>query len=325
VYLPDILFIAKTDLIRGNDMKTVIIGSGAVGGYFGAKLALGGNDVTFIARGEQLDAIRRSGLRITGISGDFKVFPAKATDRIGEAGTADLVILGVKAWQVKEAAKNLGPVMDKETIILPLQNGVLAAEELCEVIDSRNVIGGLCRIMSKIEAPGVIRHFGIDPFIVFGELNNEKTDRVLKLKEIFDKAEIGSKISDNILADLWKKFIGICAGGLLAVTRSTYGEVMELNETRLMMHELLTEIYDLSRKAGIDIHPDYVERTMKVIDGFPYDSTSSMTRDIWEGKPSEIEYQNGAVVRLGEKYGINTPVNRFIYNCVLPLELKARR
>ncbi len=305
-------------------MKAVIIGSGAVGGYFGAKLALGGNDVTFIARGEHLNAIKRNGLRITGISGNFKVYPAKATESLVEAGIADLIILGVKAWQVKEIAKELKPILDKETVILPLQNGVLAAEELMEEIDSEHVIGGLCRIMSKIEAPGIINHFGIDPFIVFGEMNNEKTERVLRIKEMFDRSGIGSKISDDIQADLWKKFIAICAGGLIAVARSTYGEVMELKETRLMMGELLTEIYNLSQKAGIDIDPDYVDRTLAAIDGFPYDSTSSMTRDIWEGKPSEIEYQNGAVVRLGKKYGIETPVNRFVYNCILPLELKAR-
>lgn len=305
-------------------MKIVIIGSGAVGGYFGAKLALGGNDVTFIARGEHLDAMKINGLKLTGLSGEFVINPVKATDNIGEASVADLIILGVKAWQVKEVAIKLRPIIGEKTVILPLQNGVLAAEELCEVIDGKHVIGGLCRIMSKIEAPGVIQHFGIDPFIIFGELNNEKTDRVLRIKEMFDKAGIGSRISDDINADLWKKFIAICAGGLIAVARSTYGEFMELRETRLMMHELLTEIYNLSQKAGINIDNDYVDRTMTVIDGFPYDSTSSMTRDIWEGKPSEIEYQNGAVVRLGEIFGVETPVNRFVYNCVLPQELKVR-
>lgn len=305
-------------------MRVVIVGSGAVGGYFGAKLALGENDVTFIARGEQLNAIKKSGFSIKGISGEFKVDPVKATDRIDEVGVADLVILGVKAWQVKDIAKNIKPILGKDTVIIPLQNGVLAAEELQEVIDGNYVIGGLCRIMSKIEAPGVINHFGIDPFIVFGELNNEKTERVYRIKEMFDRSDIGSQISKDINADTWKKFIAICAGGLLAVAHSTYGEIMELKETRLLMQELLTEIYNLSQKARINIHSDYIDKTIAVIDSFPYESTSSMTRDIWEGKPSEIEYQNGAVVKLGKKYGVETPVNRFVYSCILPLELKAR-
>jgi len=305
-------------------MKVVIVGSGGVGGYFGAKLALGGNDVTFIARGEHLKTIRNKGLSIKGISGDFKVYPVKATDRIDEAGIADLVILGVKAWQVREVAKELNPIVDGGTVIIPLQNGVLAAEELKAEINGENVLGGLCRIMSKIESPGVISHFGIEPTIVFGELNNEKTERVLRIKEVFDQSGINSRVSDDIQSDLWKKFIAICVGGLLAVTRSTYGEIMKLEETRQLTRELLNEIYELSQKAGIAVNPDYVEKSLSVIDSFPYNSTSSLTRDVWEGKPSEIEYQNGAVVRLGEKYGIATPLNRFVYTCILPLELKAR-
>lgn len=305
-------------------MKVVIVGSGGVGGYFGAKLALSGNDVTFIARGEHLNTIRKNGLRIKGVSGDFKVYPVKATDRIGEAGVADLILLGVKAWQVKEIAKELIPIVGTETAIIPLQNGVLAAEELKSEITGNHVIGGLCRIMSKIESPGVINHFGIEPTIIFGESGNKKSDRVLRIKEVFDHANITSRIADDIEAELWKKFIGICVGGLLAVTRSTYGEIRELKETRLLMRDLLNEIFSVSQKAGIAIKPDFIDKTIDAIDAFPYDSTSSLTRDVWEGKPSEIEYQNGAVVKLGEKYGIETPVNRFVYSCILPSELKAR-
>lgn len=305
-------------------MRIAIVGSGGVGGYFGAKLALGGNDVTFIARGEHLKTIKQKGLKIKGISGDFMVFPVKATDRIEEAGVVDLVILGVKAWQVKEIAKELIPIVGDETVIIPLQNGVLAAEELKEQINERNVIGGLCRIMSRIESPGVINHFGIEPAIVFGELNNKKSEKVIQIKKVFDESGIDSRIAENIQVDLWKKFISICASGLLAVTRSTYGEIRELKETRQLTHELLNEIFKVSQAAGISIKPDYIDKAIGFIDGYPYDSTSSLTRDVWEGKPSEIEYQNGTVVKLGEKYGVDTPVNRFIYSCILPLERKAR-
>lgn len=305
-------------------MRIAIVGSGGVGGYFGAKLALGGNDVTFIARGEHLKTIKQKGLKIKGISGDFMVFPVKATDRIEEAGVVDLVILGVKAWQVKEIAKELIPIVGDETVIIPLQNGVLAADELKEQINERNVIGGLCRIMSRIESPGVINHFGIEPAIVFGELNNKKSEKVIQIKKVFDESGIDSRIAENIQVDLWKKFISICASGLLAVTRSTYGEIRELKETRQLTHELLNEIFKVSQAAGISIKPDYIDKAIGFIDGYPYDSTSSLTRDVWEGKPSEIEYQNGTVVKLGEKYGVDTPVNRFIYSCILPLERKAR-
>ena len=145
-----------------------------------------------------------------------------------------------------------------------------------------------------------------------------------RIRELLEQSGIKSRIADDIQAELWKKFINICASGLLAVTRSTYGEIRELKETRDLMTELFEEIYAISRIAGIHIEHDFIDKTIAFIDTFPYDSTSSLTRDVWEGKPSELEYQNGTVVRLGEKYGVKTPVNRFIYNCILPMERKAR-
>ena len=306
-------------------MKIAIIGTGGVGGYFGGKLAKAGYDVTFLARGEHLLAIQQKGLIVKSILGDFTIDPVKVTDRIDTIGLTDLVILGVKAWQIKDISKELLTIIKKDTTVLPLQNGVMAAEELRESINKENIIGGLCRIISKIDAPGVITHFGMEPSIIFGELNYSGTERIELIKNIFDKSGINSQISDDITADLWKKFIGICVSGLLAVTKTTYGELRELNETRQLMIEMLKEIYLLSQKIGMNIEDGFVEKTISVIDTYPYGSTSSLTRDVWEGRPSEIEYQNGAVVRLGEKYGVDTPVNRFVYYTILPMELKARR
>jgi 2-dehydropantoate 2-reductase len=305
-------------------MKIAVIGTGGVGGYFGGKLAKAGNDVTFIARGEHLKVIKTNGLTVKSILGDFQLL-VKATDKIEEVGVADLIILGVKAWQVKEIAPELKSIVNENSTILPLQNGVLAIDELKEFFPSKNIIGGLCRIISKIEAPGIIYHFGITPIIEFGEIDNAKTDRVNKIKELLNNAGINAKISEDIHADLWRKFIAICVSGLLAVSKTTYGELRDLKETRQMMIDLLTEIYNLSQKAGIKIEADFVKKTVAFTDTFPYNSTSSLTRDVWEGKPSEIEYQNGTVVRLAEKYGIETPINKFIYNCILPQELKARK
>jgi len=306
-------------------MKTAIIGTGGVGGYFGGRLAKAGYDVTFLARGAHLKAIQKNGLTIKSILGDFTIDPAKVTERIDNIGLTNLVILGVKAWQVKDISKDLLTIIKKDTIVMPLQNGVMAAEELMDNIRNENIIGGLCRIMSKIEAPGVINHYGLEPSILFGELDNTGTERIDLIKAMFDKAGISSKISEDITADLWKKFIGICVSGLLAVTKTTYGELRELKETRQLMIELLNEIYQLSQKIGIEIEPGFVEKTISVIDSYPYGSTSSLTRDVWEGRPSEIEYQNGAVVWFGEKFGVDTPVNRFVYNSILPMELKARK
>ncbi len=306
-------------------MRIAVVGTGGVGGYFGGKIAHAGYDVTFIARGEHLNAIRRNGLRIKSINGDFTVNQVNATDDLSCVGNTDLLILGVKAWQVTEVARDLRRFIKAGATILPLQNGVLAAEELSAELNPSQIIGGLCRIFSKIESPGIISHLGIDPAILFGELDNKGSDRLIRLKEVFDKAGIKSRIADNIQAELWKKFINICVSGLLAVTRSTYGEVREIKETRDLMIELFEEIYRLSQKMGITIEHEFVAKTVAFVDSFPYDATSSLTRDVWEGKPSEIEYQNGTVVRLGEQYGIKTPVNRFIYHCILPMEKRARK
>jgi len=305
-------------------MKIAIVGTGGVGGYFGGKLAKAGYDVTFLARGEHLKAIQQKGLSIESIHGDFHVNQAKATDRIQAIGLADLVIIAVKAWQVRDVGKELNSLLKSETLILPLQNGISAADELSELIHPQHIIGGLCRIISKIKSPGVISHFGMEPELVFGELTHAQTERAMKIKAILDSAGIKSHISADIQADLWKKFIAICVSGLLAVSRTTYGELRGLKETRVLMVELLNEIYQLSQKIGIKIDPDYINRTVALVDSFPFESTSSLTRDVWEGKPSEIEYQNGTVVRLAEKHGIDVPVNRFVYHCILPMEMKAR-
>jgi 2-dehydropantoate 2-reductase len=305
-------------------MRIAVIGAGGVGGYFGGKLAQAGNDVTFVARGEHLKAMREKGLNVMSISGNFVIDKIKATEEIKNIETADLVLLGVKAWQVKEVAEQIKHVVAEGTTIMPLQNGVMAAGELAEVLKAKHVIGGLCRIISKIESPGVIHHSGLEPFIAFGELNNQKTERIFKIKDLLDDAGISSLAAEDIQVELWNKFMAICVSGLLAVTRSPYGVVRELKETRRMMNVLLCEIYEIAIKSGIKLDNQSVEKTMRLIDSYPYESTSSLTRDVMEGKPSELEYQNGTVVHLAEKYNLPVPVNRHIYNCLLPMEMAAR-
>lgn len=306
-------------------MKVAVIGTGGIGGYFGGKIAKAGFDVTFLARGKHLKALQENGLTVKSILGDFHINSVKATENIQDIGKCDLIILCLKAWQLKEIAKDLKTILKEDSVILPLQNGVVAVDDLAVEIDKKYIIGGLCRIISKIESPGVISHLGITPSIVFGELDNARTNRVERIKELFDKSEISSKISKDITADLWKKFISICVSGLLAVTKTTYGELRELPQTRQMMIDLLNEIYQLSQKMGIRIEADYVDRSVAAIDELSYETTSSLTRDVWEGKPSEIEYQNGTVVRLAEKYGVEVPINKFVYYSILPMELKARK
>jgi 2-dehydropantoate 2-reductase len=306
-------------------MKTAIIGTGGVGGFFGGKLAKAGFDVTFLARGEHAAAMRANGLKVKSLHGDFHVENVKVKETISEIGSVDLVLICVKAWQINEIRQQLRGVLHGDSIVLPMQNGILAVDELAEAIDSKHIVSGLCRIISKIEAPGIINHFGVDPVIVFGEIDKTITERLNLMKRVFDQADINSQISADMDAELWKKFIAICASGLIAVTHTTYGELRELPQTREMLIDLLKEIYTLSQKSGINIRPDFVEKTVAFIDSFPYDSTSSLTRDVWEGKPSEIFYQNGTAVDLGEKLGVPTPVNKFVFNSILPRELKIRK
>ncbi len=305
-------------------MRVAVIGAGGVGGYFGGKMAYAGNDVVFIARGEHLRALQQSGITIRSIAGDFTVNPVVATDSLVAVKDARLIILGVKAWQVKDIAAKIQPFISPDTMVLPLQNGVLASGELSAILGTRHVLSGLCRIFSKIESPGVISHMGIEPEIVFGEQNDEITPRVQEVCQMMTKSGITARIADNIQAELWKKFINICSSALLAVARCTYGALRETPESRQLLLELFEEIYAVSVRAGIDIKHEFIDKTMAFVDTYPYDATSSLTRDIWQGRPSEIEYQNGTVVRLGEKYGVPTPINRFLYHCILPMENKAR-
>jgi 2-dehydropantoate 2-reductase len=305
-------------------MKTAIIGSGGVGGYFGAKIASAGHDVTFLARGAHAAAMKLKGLQIKSVDGDFHLEQVKLKESIAEMEPADLVLLGVKAWQIKEIREELKAIVHDKTMIVPLQNGLLAADELVKAIDQKNILAGLCRIMSKIEEPGVIHHWGVTPAIVFGELNKTITPRVQQLNEFLSSAGIESFVSDDMEMELWKKFIPICVSGLLAVTRTNYGELRELPETRRMMIDLMEENFALAQKLEINITRDFMDKAIAAIDRLPYDSTSSLTRDVLQCKPSEIYYQNGTAVKLGEELGIPTPVNRFVFHCILPGEIKAR-
>lgn len=306
-------------------MKIAIIGTGGVGGYFGGRLAKAGHEVTFVARGEHLKAMQQKGLQVNSLQGDFMLDNVNATDTIESIGKVDLVMLCQKAWQVKDTAPQLNSLLHESTAVLTLQNGVTVGEELKAFIPANYIVSGLCKIISKIESPGVITHFGVEPTIIFGEQDNAITKRVKEIQAAFEQAQINSFISRDIQSDLWKKFISICISGLMAITKLSYGGVVAHTSTKQLLIELFTEIYTLALKIGVNLTPDYVEKTVQLMESFPYESTTSMARDIWAGKPSEIEYQNGAVVRLAEKYGVEVPVNRFIYYCILPMEEKARK
>lgn len=300
-------------------MKIAVIGTGGVGGYFGSRLAISGHEVTFVARGPHLEAILKNGLKVVSPLGQTLILPANATDRIESLSPVDLVLVCVKAWQVKEVAPSIGSLLHDKTVVLPLQNGVLATDELMSVLGCQPVLSGLCRIISLVESPGVIRHLGVEPALVFGEISNLKSERVMNLQKVMNESGIKARVPEDIHAEVWKKFISICVGGLMAITHSTYGQMLEDLKKRQWMKELIVEVFNLAIASGISIEPEFPEKTMTFMQSFPYNSTASLTRDIWERRPSEIDYQNGTVVKLGEKLGVKTPVNRFVYESVLKL------
>jgi len=307
-------------------MRIAIFGSGGVGGYFGGRLAQTGQDVTFIARGKHLEALRANGLRIDSIAGDFKLDKVQATDLPTEVGVVDYVICSVKAWQVPAAAKAMKPMIGDHTLVIPLQNGVEAPAHLAEALGDATVLGGLCAIIAFRAGDGHIKHSGANPLIRFGHLSKQADMRVNRLSEIFNHCSgVKSSIPDDIRVAMWQKFMLISAwSGIGAVTRAPIGVLLEMDDTREMLVGALEEIYQLALAHDIDLPEDSVRSTMAILQSFPKNSTTSMQRDIADGLPSELDVQNDAVVRLAKEVDLQTPINRFILHSLRPTELRAR-
>lgn len=306
-------------------MRIAIFGTGSAGGYFGAQLAHGGEDVTFIARGKHLEAIRAQGLHVETPKGEIVIHPAKASEDPGQVGVVDVVIVGVKAWQVKEVAQAMQPMIGTDTIIVPLQNGVEAASQLAAVLGADHVLGGLCGTLSWVTSPGRIRSMGEAHFIKFGELDNRPSERVERLRTAFEQAAVKVEIPADIQVALWQKFLFVVSfGGVGAITRAPIGILRTVHETRRMLDGCMREILAVANARGVTLADGIVEKTMAFIDSLPSGGTSSLQRDIIAGKPSELESWNGAVVRLGCEVNVPTPLHEFIYSSLLPLELQAR-
>jgi len=307
-------------------MKIAIFGAGAVGGYFGGRLAQSGEEVIFIARGKHLQAMKNDGLKVDSINGDFIVQPVRATDNPEEAGTVDMVLVTVKAWQIPDAATAIKPMVGPETFVLPLQNGVEAPAQLAAVLGRQHVLGGLCGLITYIDEPGHICHAGADPFIRFGELDNRQSDRCELIEDVFERAPgITANIPSDINAAMWQKFLLIAAwSGMGAITRSPIGIFRSQPGTRQILEQILIEIRAVAQARDIGLPGDVVAKTLEFLDSLPAAGTASMQRDIMDGRPSELENQTGAVVRLGQQAGVETPVNNFIYSCLLPMEMRAQ-
>jgi len=307
-------------------MRIAIVGAGGVGGYFGGRLAEAGEDVTFLARGAALSALRSSGLRVDSILGNFSLPKVAAEERAEAVGPVDVVLVCVKAWQVPEVAEGLRPLVGDGTAVVPLQNGVEAADQLESALGRSHVVGGLCRILAFQTAPGHIAHAGVQPVIEFAELDGTPSPRVEGLRAAFARARgVMVKVPGNIHTALWKKFAFIApVGGVGAVTRAPAGVFRSVPATRRMLEEAIGEVVAVGRAKGVDLPGSVAAETLSFIDSLPPMATASMHRDLVEGRPSELEAQTGAVVRLGAAAGASTPVNRFLYAALLPMELTAR-
>ncbi len=306
-------------------MRIVVIGAGGVGGYFGGRLAQAGHDVTFIARGATLEALRMRGLRVESILGDFVISPVQVSDDPQTVGPVDAILMAVKAWQIPEAAAQLQPMLGPDTMVVPLENGIDAPEVLSAIVGERHVVGGLCAIVSFSVAPGHIRHAASEPIVMFGELDNSRSVRVERLRVAFAEAGVHVEVPPDIRRSMWTKFLFIATlSGIGALTRVPVGVWRTDAEVRAIADRSLREVLQLATAHGVDLGEDAIERTWQRYDGMAPDSTSSMQRDIMEGKPSELEAQLGAIVRLARESGVDVPVTAMIYHALVPQERRAR-
>lgn len=306
-------------------MKIAVVGVGGVGGYFGGRLANSGADVTFIARGATLDALCTRGLRVDSINGDFVVDHVQATDDPSTVGEVDAIIVTVKTWQIADAAAQLAPMIGRDTVVVPFENGIDAPDVLANIVGREHVLGGLCALVSYIVAPGHVRHAASEPIVMFGELDNHPSERTQRLRDAFVRAGVNATIPPDIHHSMWTKFLFIAPlSGIGALTRVPVGVWRAMADVRAIVDASLREIVALATARGIDLGDDAIAKTWTRYDALAPESTSSFQRDVMEGKPSELEAQLGAIVRIGRESNVPVPVTELLYHLLLPQEHVAR-
>ncbi len=301
-------------------MRVAMMGSGGVGGYFGGRLAANGCDVTFIARGRHLEAIRAQGLRIDSRDmGDAIIHPAKATDDPATLGPVDYVIIGVKLWDTAEAGRAILPMVGPETTVLSLQNGVEGDDILARIVGADRLISGVAHIASSIEEPGVIKHIGTMQRVVIGEPAGGSSARVVAFHGALEAAGVMAEISDDIERTIWEKFVFLV--GLSATTclmRTTIGPIRQDSDRRELLSNVMRETVAVGRAKGVALPEDFAQDRLAFADGLPADMTSSMHHDLKRGNLLEAAWLSGAVARFGRDLGIPTPVNQAVYAVLKP-------
>ncbi|MSQ28494.1 MAG: 2-dehydropantoate 2-reductase [Dehalococcoidia bacterium] len=306
-------------------MRIAVIGAGAVGGHFGARLARAGNDVSFIARGRTLVALRDAGIRVESPLGDFAVDPVSATDDPSQLGPVDAVLVCVKAWQVPEAAAAIPPLLRADTCVVPLCNGIEAAGQLEQRLGQRPVVGGLCHSFSMVLAPGQIQNYGGPLLIEFGELSGGPSPRLDRLAAAFEGTGVQASVSADIQLGLWAKLLTVSINtGMGAATRSPVGVWRSHPETRRLAQQAMDEIMAVGAARGVAFTAATKDSAWALWDSMHPTAATSIQRDLADGRPSELDAVLGAVVRLGEAAGVRTPAVGFLHSILLPQERAAR-
>ena len=307
-------------------MKIAIIGTGGVGGYYGALLAKEGHEVTFFARGEHLRTIQRNGLQIKSPFGDFNLFPAHATDDPAQIGPVELVLFCVKTYDTEVVAKRIQPILSSSTTVLSLQNGIDAVERIARFTAPHQIIAGATWISTSVEAPGVIKQVSQFRRIVIGELDGSLTPRIQAIYDAFKQTGVTVELSQEIQKILWTKFVFIStASSFGALTRLPLGDWRSLPETRLLVVSLMKEVEAVGRAHGANLDADIIEKTMAFIDSSSPHIKASMQVDVEAGKQFELESIVGAIGKKGRQVGIPTPIADLVYAVLLPVLKKAQK
>lgn len=305
-------------------MKIAIMGSGGVGGYFGARLAQAGCDVAFIARGAHRAAMREHGLIVESELGDIHLPRVRVTDDPSTLEPVDLVLFSVKLWDTEAAAGSIAALFGPHTGIVSFQNGVQKDDILRRLCGEKAVMGGVAYIATTIGRPGVIKHTGAMQRLIFGEYDGGRSARAEALLEACRRGGINAELSSDIRREIWEKFVFLV--GLSATTttmRAPIGAIREHPQTRAFLLDVMQEVVAVGRAHGVALAADYAEKRLAFCDGLPESMTSSMHHDLNGGKPLELAWLSGGVVELGEAAGVPTPANRAVRD-ILALHAQGR-
>jgi len=295
-------------------MKIAVIGSGGVGGYFGARLAAAGNEVTFVARGAHLDAMRKNGLQIYSALGDVHLDTVNCTDDTGTIGAVDIVMIAVKLWSTEEAVQAAKPLVGPDTAVISFQNGIIAVDTVLPVHGKEHTMGGVANIAALIEKPGVIRHNGQMASLLFAELDGKRSKRAEAFYNACVEAGITTKLVDDIHTAIWEKFVRLVTmSSMTSLCRMPVGSIREDPDTRALLQQVMSEVIAIAEAKGARLGNDTIAKQMAVVDGYPPTMVASMCGDLRRGNRLELPWLAGTVAKLGKELGIPTPANQFVY------------